>query len=69
MGDFNHQNAVHDLTFTYEKGGGTDGKTPHICVSFEQAFGVALSFRCLRLRAIGRKSKVQANLSSDPLSY
>lgn len=58
MEEFNHQNAVYDLSFKYEaRGTYTDGKPlpPHIRVSFEQAFGVALSFTCFRVQAIERR--------------
>lgn len=57
MEAFNHQNALFDLAFTYEpRGTYNDGKPlpPHIAVSFEQAFGVALSFNCFRVQAIDR---------------
>lgn len=55
--DFNHQNAVYDLRFKYEERGTlTTGEplTPYISVNFEQAFGAALSFKCLRVQAISR---------------
>ncbi len=58
MEEFNHQNAVFDLTFKFEaRGTLRDGRpmTPHIIVSFEQAFGVALSFKCFRVQAIERR--------------
>ena len=58
MEDFNHQNAVYDLTFKFEsRGSYPKGKPlpPHISVSFEQAFGVALSFKCFRVQAIERR--------------
>lgn len=57
LGDFNHQNALYDLTFQYESRGQTlSGQplTPHIHVRFEQAFGMALSFTCFRIQAIAR---------------
>jgi len=57
MAAFNHQNAVFDLAFTYEfRGTYHDGKPlpPQIVVSFQQAFGVALSFICFRVQAIDR---------------
>ena len=58
MEEFNHQNAVYDLTFKYEdRGTYTSGKSlpPCISVRFEQAFGVALSFKCFRVQAIERR--------------
>jgi len=58
MEEFNHQNAVYDLKFKFEaRGTYTNGKPlpPNISVSFEQAFGVALSFRCFRVQAIERR--------------
>lgn len=56
--DFNHQNAVYDLTFEFEERGRlTNGRplTPYILVRFEQAFGSALSFKCFRVQAIERR--------------
>jgi len=56
--EFNHQNAVYDLTFAFEaRGTLTTGEplVPYIVVNFEQAFGVALSFKCFRVQAIGRR--------------
>lgn len=58
MEEFNHQNAVYDLTFKFEaRGTYTDGSPlpPYIAVRFEQAFGVALTFRCFRVEALERK--------------
>ncbi len=58
MEEFNHQNAVYDLTFNYEtRGTLTNGKplTPYISVRFEQAFGLALSFKCFRVQAVERR--------------
>ena len=58
MEEFNHQNAVYDLKFAFEaRGFCKDGGplTPHIAVSFEQAFGVALSFKCFRVQAVERR--------------
>ncbi len=63
MEEFNHQNAVYDLTFKFEaRGTYTDGKPlpPYISVRFEQAFGVALTFRCFRVQAIERRDTNQA---------
>ena len=59
MEEFNHQNAVYDLAFKFEERGTyTNGKPlpPNISVSFEQAFGVALSFKCFRVQAIERRA-------------
>lgn len=56
--EFNHQNAVYDLTFKLEaRGAYTDGSPlpPYIAVRFEQAFGVALTFRCFKVEALERK--------------
>ena len=61
MESFNHQNAVYDLKFKYvERGFLKDGRplTPYISVSFEQAFGMALSFNCLRVEAVARRELV-----------
>lgn len=59
MVDFNHQNAIYDLSFAY-KDRGINEKTgtplpPAISVRFEEAFGVALTFECFRVRAIERR--------------
>lgn len=56
--EFNHQNAVYDLTFQFEARGTFNDGTPlppNISVRFEQAFGVALTFRCFRVQALERK--------------
>lgn len=56
--EFNHQNAVYDLQFAFEaRGTLTNGEPllPHIVVSFQEAFGVALSFKCFRVQAVERK--------------
>jgi hypothetical protein len=56
--DFNHQNAVYDLSFEYRaRGVYPDGTPlpPSIAVRFEQAFGMALSFRCFRVEAVERR--------------
>ena len=56
--EFNHQNAVYDLNFDFEaRGTLTDGNplTPYINVTFEQAFGMALTFKCFRIEAVERK--------------
>ncbi len=58
LGEFNHQNAVYDLNFTFENRGTLkDGTpmTPYICVEFEQAFGMVLSFKCMRVEVLERK--------------
>jgi hypothetical protein len=55
---FNHQNAVYDLNVEYfDRGKLNDGSpmTPGIAVTFEQAFGAALSFNCMRVEALGRR--------------
>ncbi len=55
MESFNHQNAVYDLEFKLEpRGYYNNGEPlpPYIMVSFQQAFGVALSFRCFKIQAI-----------------
>lgn len=57
MADFNHQNALFDLQFGYEGRGRNrlgEPLPPFITVRFEQAFGVALSFRCFRIQALRR---------------
>ncbi len=56
--EFNHQNAVYDLKFKFEERGilrNDISLTPHILVSFKQAFGVGLTFKCFRVQAIERK--------------
>ena len=58
MEAFNHQNAMYDLTFKFRaRGTMTNGEplTPSVCVTFVQAFGVALSFECFRVQATGRR--------------
>jgi len=53
--EFNHQNAVYDLQFAFEaRGTLTNGEPllPYIVVSFVEAFGVALSFKCFRVQAV-----------------
>ena len=57
LDEFNHQNAVYDLSFSYEERGTyTNGKplSPFIIVSFEQAFGLRLTFKCFRVQVIER---------------
>ena len=56
--EFNHQNAVYDLTFTLKPRGhlkNGDPMTPFICVSFEQVFGMGLSFKCFGVQAVERR--------------
>ena len=57
LAEFNHQNAVYDLSFAHEDRGYNrlgESLPPFIAVKFEQAFGVALSFRCFRVQALKR---------------
>ncbi len=59
MQEFNHQNALYDLIFSF-KDRGINEKTgaplpPAIAIRFEQAFGVALTFECFRVQAIERR--------------
>jgi len=57
MGEFNHQNALYELTLNFEERGNlTNGKpmSPYITVNFEEAFGTALSFKCFKVQAIRR---------------
>ncbi len=57
--EFNHQNAVYDLKFSFEDRGTLKDctpMTPYICVEFEQAFGMALSFKCFRIEVLDRKN-------------
>ena len=54
---FDHQNALYDLAFAVEERGTCrDGTplTPYICVTFRQAMGLELSFKCFRVRAVAR---------------
>jgi len=56
--DFNHQNAVYDLRFEYQQRGVYRDGTPLppcVAVNFKQAFGVALSFKCMRVQAVERR--------------
>ncbi|GGK75331.1 hypothetical protein [Amphritea balenae] len=56
--DFNHQNALYDLNFSYEERGKLrtgEPMTPYIRVRFEQAFGAALQFRCFKVEVISRQ--------------
>jgi hypothetical protein len=58
MHEFNHQNAVYDLKFSYEERGTYNNGNPlppYISVTFEQAFGIELSFKCFRVQALERK--------------
>jgi hypothetical protein len=50
LADFNHQNAILGLTLEHESC--SEGVTPSIPVRFEQAFGVAASFRCRRVEVV-----------------
>ena len=53
--DFNHQNAVYDLSLKFEeRGTQTNGEplAPYIAVNIEPAFGASLSFKCFRVQAI-----------------
>ena len=57
MKEFNHQNALYELRFTFvARGTTTNGEplSPYITVNFEEAFGVALSFKCFRIQAVGQ---------------
>jgi hypothetical protein len=57
--DFNQQNAVYDLTLGFEaRGHYNDGAPlpPFIAVTFEQAFGAALCFRCSRVEVLQRRA-------------
>ena len=56
--EFNHQNALYDLTFKYDaRGFYNNGEPlpPFISVNFRQAFGVELSFKCFRVQVIERR--------------
>lgn len=56
--DFNHQNAIYDLTFRLiDRGLRPDGEPlpPFIEVRFEQAFGAELSFRCMAIEVLSRE--------------
>jgi hypothetical protein len=58
MEEFNHQNALYDLTFSYKpRGTNNDGKPlpPSISVIFEQSFGVFLSFTCFKVEVLEKK--------------
>lgn len=59
MADFNHQNALYDLSFEFEERGKLNNGeplTPYICVNFEQAFGTKLSFQCFRIEVVERRA-------------
>lgn len=65
LAGFNHQNAVYDLRLEFfDRGRLKDGSplTPGIAVSFEQAFGAALSFRCMRVEVLGRREAADGGL-------
>ncbi|NIP37666.1 MAG: hypothetical protein GWO07_07245 [Candidatus Dadabacteria bacterium] len=56
--EFNNQNAVYDLSFTFEDRGKLKDGTPmppFICVTFEQAFGMELSFKCMRAEVLEKR--------------
>ena len=57
--DFNHQNAIIELSLTYESP--DQGRSPFIRVCFEQAFGIAASFRCSRVEVAGAEPFPQAD--------
>jgi hypothetical protein len=60
---FNHQNALYDLSFELiPRGFLRNGNPlpPFIQVAFQQAFGMELSFRCMRIAVTGRR-EVDAN--------
>ena len=64
MQEFNHQNAIYDLSFAF-KDRGINEKTgmplpPAIVVRFEQAFGVSLTFECFRVQAMERRQSADA---------
>ncbi|MFT4519175.1 MAG: hypothetical protein ACI9JM_001566 [Halioglobus sp.] len=63
---FDQHSAILDLTFSFEdRGALNDGTpmTPTIAVSFTQAFGVALSFRCFKVEAVGRRGVGSVDLA------
>lgn len=65
MEEFNHQNALYDLEFKFhERGTYSNGKPlpPDIIVTFQQAFGMALSFRCFRIEVIDRQELNNATI-------
>ena len=63
MGELNHQDPICDLTFTY-KARGTDiegDPLPRsVAVHFEEVFGKALFFNCLKVQALERRLKYDA---------
>jgi len=65
MQEFNHQNALYDLTFNFRDRGineKTGALLPSaIAVRFEQAFGVALTFECFRVEAVERRELPEAS--------
>jgi len=64
--DFNHQNAVYDLRFAFfPRGHYNDGSPlpPGIAVTFEQAFGAALTFNCARVEVLGRREPGETGLA------
>lgn len=55
--EFNHQNAVYDLSFSFEARGylnNGEPMPPWIVVQFEQAFGLRLSFKCMKIQVLKR---------------
>ena len=63
LAEFNHQNALYDLTFAYvARGNRPDGEPlpPFISVRFEQVFGVALSFKCFKVQVLERREVSKA---------
>jgi len=66
--DFNHQNAVYDLSFAFfQRGHYNDGSPlpPGIAVTFEQAFGAALTFKCARVEVLARRALVGTGSSTE----
>jgi hypothetical protein len=59
MKGFNHSNSIYAMNFGLEdRGHLKDGVTPllpYITVEFQQAFGVALRFKCFKVEAVERR--------------
>jgi len=56
--EYDYQNSVYDLIFTFEdRGKLRDGTpmTPYIYVTFIQAIHMALSFKCMRIEVLERR--------------
>ena len=56
--DYDKQNAVYDLVFTKEARGylkSGEPLPPWICVSFVEAFGMRLTFKCMRVEVLERR--------------